>query len=204
MLRFTILTLISIISCTIFAQTEAQLERLSVATCSCMEGKDLDEMDAATIQNEVGTCMLNVVAKDAESKTLMNFLKDAKSGQAFGEKVGLKLAKYCPEMVMKMAAKMDPSAFETGKTAASASQMVVAMVKEVRIGELVTFVTTDEKGREMKFVWLDSFDGDATLMEKPDVLKGKKAEFSFKLIEKYDPRLKEYVPMKVVTGVKII
>jgi hypothetical protein len=205
MYRLLISTFLSIISCAVFAQTEAQLDRLAVATCSCMAAKDVEKMDASMLQTEIGTCMLSIVAKDPDSKTLMGFLRDAKSGQQFGEKIGANLAKYCPDLVMKMAQKMDPAAFENGQaTSAAVAQTATVTVKEVRIGEFVTFVSTDEKGREMKFVWVEPFDGDATLMEKPDGLKGKKAEISFIVRDKYDPRLKEYVPMKVVSGLKML
>jgi hypothetical protein len=57
-------------------------------------------------------------------------------------------------------------------------------------------------GREQKIWWFEHFDGSETLTQNPASLNNKKVTVVYVEREVYEPKLKDYVKIKVASGLK--
>jgi hypothetical protein len=127
------------------------------------------------------------------------------SGRKLGEKVGLNMVKFCPEVLMALADSqglldetdntemIDKSTFLEDKS-------INGVIKKMEGDDIVTLVVKDESGKTQKFLWLENFSGSYKLIESKIVNKLKVMVY-YKSIEVYSPKLKEYVVKKQITRI---
>lgn len=57
-------------------------------------------------------------------------------------------------------------------------------------------------GREQKIWWFEHFNGSDLLIKNPELLNNKKVTVTYVEREVYEPKLKDYVKIKVAAGLK--
>lgn len=193
----------------LFAQTEEQLNRMAVSTCSCLEKKD-----SATISNldkfkvETGLCMFEVIKDQPDSKELMGLFSGPETGRQVGEKIGFRMAKLCPKVFEGLTASMSENEtnelLDKRSSNTKALKTVSVKVKKVEMNQLLTIISVDENDREYKFTWLEPFDGDANFIANIPKMKSKKLKITYRSAEILEPNSAEYRPVKVITKIEDI
>jgi hypothetical protein len=174
--------------------------------CAELKGKNIT---GANAQMEIGTAMMPIFVKYMDD--LKDFYDmdsmDAGMMQKMGTDVGMKLVAICPDFLKAVAS--NPAAFGGGAPAGAKPVTIGAMpVKQQQVtGTLVritpgdfTFVEVkDAAGKSYKLWWFEFFEGADKLTVQN---LSKKFTFSYTEKELYNPRLKEYVSTRIITGVQ--
>ena len=126
------------------AQTDKQYEQLAQATCACASKKDLKGLSKSAVSMELGMCMLSSLEVLPE-KDRKNFdFTDPAKGKAIGEKIGMKMATFCPKTILTVASSMSEEGNSDGSTPpqmpknqdlAAATVSVEGKIKEVIEGD---------------------------------------------------------------------
>lgn len=188
-----------------FAQTEAQLDRIAKKTCNCYEkkyksGQILESKGSHEIA--LGFCML----ESAKEVGLKVDISGSNGMESLGEKIGTRMAIECPNTIAKLAKKLDITSEEVENEKAEnepSSKSTSGKVKEVIEGDFITIIVIDERKQEQKFVWLDHFDGDSEYTSNPQKLKGQNITIKHQSTERYVPKNREYSTYKMVSGIEV-
>ena len=213
MLKTNLLSLFLVLTpLLLVAQTDKQYEQLAQATCACASKKDLKGMSKSAVSMELGMCMLSSLEVLPE-KDRKNFdFTDPAKGKAIGEKIGMKMATFCPKTIMTVASSMSE---ETNSDSSTPPQMsknqdmppppvsVEGKIKEVIEGDFVTLVLVETNGREHKLIWEKKFMGDDPFVANPQNLKNKDVAVKYYMSERYLPKMREYFSLKHISELSV-
>lgn len=193
--------LLTIFLTTIQAQSDQMLDLIAQETCKCFESKNLDNISAEQLNMELGFCMMESLGKHQQSfqDEIKLDYTDQAAMQAFGEKVGLKMAMKCPALMMKLATlQNDQSANGQEETTLTGTLMGVE-------GDEFGFILLKgDDGSAYRLLWLRDFDGAEALAANPAALKGKKVKVTYADIRCYSPRMKKYLDRKEVRSLRVL
>ena len=206
MLKTNLLSLFLMITpLLLVAQTDKQYEQLAQATCACASKKDLKGMSKSAVSMELGMCMLSSLEVLPE-KDRKNFdFTDPAKGKTISEKIGMKMATFCPKTILTVASSMSEEGNSGSSTSsqtpknqdfAAASVSVEGKIKEVIEGDFVTLVLVETNGREHKLIWEKHFTGDDPFVANPQNLKNKDVTVNYYMSERYLPKMREYFSLK--------
>lgn len=122
-------------------------------------------------------------------------LKNSKSMEKFGEKVGTQMAFICPEVFLLL---KDDNTSKKNEDAPVDKNTVSGEIEAFESEELKYVLIKENDGRINKFLWLRSFEGDADLIKKGNDAVGKKVKIEYTEIEIYSPKLGEYINRKEI------
>ena len=179
---------------------------------NCASKKDLKGMNKSEASMELGMCMLSALEVLPE-KDRKNFdFTDPAKGKAIGEKIGMKMAAFCPKTILTVAASMSeddnsgsstPSQTPKNQDMATASVSVEGKIKEVIEGDFVTLVLVETNGREHKLIWEKHFKGDDPFVANPQNLKNKDVTVNYYMSEGYLPKMREYFSLKHIAALTV-
>ena len=194
------------------AQTDKQYEQLAQATCACASKKDLKGMSKSEVSMELGMCMLSSLDILPE-KDRKNFdFTDPAKGKAIGEKIGMKMATFCPKTILIVASNISEEGNSGGSTQPQMPKnmppppppvSVEGKIKEVIEGDFVTLVLVEANGREHKLIWEKHFTGDDPFVANPQNLKNKDVTVSYYMSERYLPKMREYFSLKHIAALTV-
>lgn len=177
-------------------------DRMGKSVCECVEKKGDDLKDATQAQFELafGVCLIKAYNEDQEyykSKGIkMSTNGDAM--EALGEEIGMKMAEYCPELLLSMAAFYEDD--EDFAEEANEIMSIVGTIEKVEDGTFHTLIIKGDDGRTYKMLWLTYVNNHDILLEA--VANKKPHTFTYYETEMYDNRINEYRNMLIVDSVE--
>jgi hypothetical protein len=207
MFKTALLLMFSVLSFQLVAQSPESLDKMTENACDCASKKELDKIDASSIELEFGMCVMGAMEALTQKERDLIDITDQKRLRKLGEDIGFRMASKCPKIIMLLA-KMS----EGGKSKSSdvpppppppPPGKVEGKVKEVIEGEFVTVVVIDKGQREQRFIWLGHFNGESDYTANPQLLKGKELEVSYYNQDRYVAKMHDYVTFKQITELKV-
>jgi hypothetical protein len=165
-----------------------------------LSGKNMDEL-----QMEIGMAFMPALMKhkDALEKELGGDITDKAGMEKLGQAIGMRLFTECPAF-LKIMGDMDPSALDKPTkipvTIGGGASIKGTLLKVVP-GELTHLLVKDSKGKTVKIWWMDYFDGSDDMADNPQKMINKKVTVDYTEKEVYNVALKQYIKIKVATGI---
>jgi len=177
-------------------------ERMAQFVCECVNNKGEDLKNATQSQFEMafGVCLFKAYNQDVEyyKNKGIKLNTDDNAMESLGEEIGMKMAVYCPEMLMSMAAfYMDD---EDIVEAAEELLRINGFIATVEEGTFYTLIVKGEDGRTYKMLWLTYVNNHDLLLEA--VTNKKTYTFTYYETEMYDNRINEYRNMLIVDAIE--
>ena len=198
------LLLLTLISFKITAQEViTTLDKIANETCIYVtENKEeFSTLNSQQRLSKLGIKMLSICQKyqdDLKKEGIAIDLTDNDSSEKLGEKVGLTMVKYCPEVLMMLAEDIEEEDEE-----ANFQFMIEGELQSVSGDELSIITLKDISGKMQKFVWLENFSGSEKIINSESI-NGLKVSVLYENIEIYSPQLKEYIVRKKITKIEYL
>ncbi|MFD0993047.1 hypothetical protein [Tenacibaculum geojense] len=180
---------------------ETTLEKVGKETCEYFtkNSKELSKLSPDEKTAKLGLQMLflyNKYEKELNAEGIQVDFGDERSAEKLGEKIGMEMAKYCPNVLITLFGDMADEEEDV-------EFMIEGTIKSIEVDELSTLVVKDSQGKTQKFVWLDNFEGSDDLIEKYNKVKGTEVQVYYKNLEVFSPKLKEYIVRKKISKLVI-
>lgn len=202
-MRISTITLLAffwiLLPATIFAQKTLS-ERMAADFCKELDKQNIPEVWDESSMEKIGLAMMPVATKYAEEfeKEFGVELKTQKDFEEFGRVVGEEAGKSCPKF-KKMMETMMNSKVEEAKSTTSLDGTFSGLDTS---GSFAFLKVKGADGREQKIWWLEHFSGSEILTKNPESLNNKKVTVVYVEREVYEPKLKDYIKIKVAAGIK--
>ncbi|HEX9979181.1 MAG TPA: hypothetical protein VGB50_01290 [Flavobacterium sp.] len=172
------------------------LETLATETCECISKKGpAASMNAETLRNEFVSCFFQSYSDHAEEVDKVEKLELGNEEQMtnFGEKIALKMAKYCPETLMSLGNAVEAEE-EEAKTLTIEGEII-----EILNSDFVTIKVKDKNARVHSMLLMNYFDT-ASLFIDNQIKKKDRITVMYNEVEMFDPKLKEFRYFKIISG----
>ncbi len=181
--------------CSIFfgviGHTQEMLDTITQETCDCISGKNLANLNAENLNLVLGTCMIESLGRHESAMKELNInLHDADGMRQLGEKVGLRMATICPDILLKIA--------ELSQPQPTTDNELLGTIVRTGGEEFGFVIVRDEQGREHKLLWLRYFKNSEQLIQNPQQVIGKRVRIHYEAIECYTPKEREYFERKEI------
>jgi hypothetical protein len=185
---------------------DSLMKLVSKEVCEEISAKDLTGKTMDDMQMELSMAFMPVLMrhKDALEKELGVGVISKEGMEKLGQEIGMGLVLECPAFMKVMSASMESGNKPSGKTApfsdAPESSIGGTLVKLVP-GELTHLLLKDTKGKLVKIWWMDHFEGADDMIDQPQRMLNKKVNIRYTEKEVYSAALKQYVKIKIATGI---
>lgn len=161
--------------------------------------KILSMKDNEKIIAEATKCMLEAYAAHEEEVSAQLGITEfnGETGRILGQKIGLKMATYCPDYLMKMGTAAQ------GNPAQEPTYQLVGKILSVEQGEFISYKLKDNEGKVHKLLWYQHFIGSDEFTDEPKKLVGKEVTVSVKDVECYVPKAKGYFSIKEIVALTL-
>lgn len=172
-------------------------QRMADDFCKELDKRNISEVWDESSMEKIGLAMMPLATKYADEfkKEYGIELKTQKDFDEFGRVVGEEAGKSCPKF-QKMMENMMSSKVEEVKSTTSLDGTFIGLDAS---GSFAFFKVKGADGREQKIWWFEHFNG-AELLN--NTLNNKKVTVVYVEREVYEPKLKDYVKIKVAAGLK--
>lgn len=174
-------------------------------TCEEIGKKDLSNKTMEELQVELGFAMIPVVTKyQDELQTVLGVnLEDQQGLENMGRQIGMQLAKDCPAFLKIFA--NNPGVVKEinsrpGKETTGGS--VSGTLLKIVPGDFSYIQVKDAAGKIEKIWWMEYFEGSDKLTTNAQKYLNKPVKVNYTEKEVYNSILKEYVKVKIITGVE--
>jgi len=182
------------------AQTkDAVFTSMAAELCKEIKDKQVELKASDNIQMEVGMLMMPVFLKyeDQIKKAMPDFdMTKEDQLETLGIEVGKKLI-TCPEFLKLVSSRKD---FLDDEKTATTTYSVQGTLQSVTPGEFTAINVKTTSGKVEKIWWMEFFDGAGNVSNGS--LTNKAVTVSYVEREVYNATLKDYIKVKVVTGIK--
>ena len=182
---------------------DSLMKIMAKETCTEISKKDLAGKSMDELEMELGLAMLPVVAKyQEELKTIFGFdMEDPKSMEGMGREVGMQLAKDCPAFLKMFMSNPEAMKEITGKDKnVPAVSIINGTLLKVVNGDFTYIQVKDGSGKIEKLWWMEYFEGSNKLINELDKQLNKPVRVSYIEKEIYNSTLKDYMKLKIITG----
>lgn len=184
---------------------ESTLDKVAKETCEYLNSDDIRDLSKKDKMMKFGVFMFTKYSeyqKEFEAEGIvLDLSKGEESGREFGEKIGISMVKFCPDVLMEFANNVDPditeNAYEDDK------YTIEGDIVTIKGDEFSTIVVKDHSGRLQKFLWLENFKGSEKLIGNSSI-KGLNVEITYQNFECYSPQLEDYVIRKKVIAISYL
>lgn len=186
------LPLLLIFFSSILTAQEEYMQIIAEKSCECLSEKSAVNPNLSA--EEMGTCLL-LATKDYKAQLLEDYdldLNDLTGGNAerLGELIGSHMAFVCPDVLIGASRdeQEHPTFTATGE------------ILEISTETFVIFQLKNDNGRLEKFYWLTYVDSEFNLQNNYSDLTGEQVQIEYTEQELFDPRIKEYRKVNVITA----
>lgn len=180
---------------------ESILDKGAIKTCEYLNSEAIIGLDLSDKTAKLGVFLITYYMDNKKE-----FIKEGheielseSGGSELGEKIGMKMFNYCPDVVMALAGDDESDAIDEQSRDYAAE------------GDITSISGTDfnyvhlknVNGKMEKFLWFQNFIGSEKLMNLNKV-KNKKVRITFIKTECYSPKLQEYIIMKQIKEVEFL
>ena len=186
---------------TFFAQEESVsvLDKIAQETCEHLSSEDLKDLSSDELTIKLGLYIIKLYSDYQEELNAegfnIDFSEDGEGAEDFGEKVGINMIKFCPEVLMALAeneAFYDNDEYEVVEEFYAEGKLL-----KLEGEEFSNILIEDTEGRIQKFLWFANFAGSDKIMYS-DSIEGLDVGITYKNTEYYSPKLKEYIIRKEI------
>ncbi|GAB5553479.1 MAG: hypothetical protein Sapg2KO_30700 [Saprospiraceae bacterium] len=187
-----------------FAQ-ETALDKITEATCGCMSGKDLTQMEKAQFEQELGMCMFTAASPLMEQlqKEEGIDISNPDNFQKVGEKVGQKLATGCPTLFAKMLELYSEEVEMPADSQVRQIYLAEGTFVAVQDGPMAIFQIKTADGNVTPFLWLQAFEGSEAFQTNSGAMTGKSLKVFYEEQSLYQAKTGTYQKFNVVQKVEI-
>src|SRR5690606_4308619 len=185
-----------------FVTTNAQdvIDTMAQEVCNCMTDRNvLDINDQQKLITAVGICIAESYTthqQQVSTELGIDELND-ETGHALGNKVGVRMMKYCPDYLMKM------GQVASQNTSGKSTYVLNGKVDSMEKGDFITYKLKDSEGKIHKLLWYQHFKGSDDLIDDPKKLVGKNVSVTLKDVECYIPKAQAYYSIKEIVELKM-
>jgi hypothetical protein len=183
--------------CPAISFSQDYMTTIAEKSCQC-----LDKIQSSENKNEftmqLGLCMLEAATpyqKEIERDHNINFENIDKEGEKLGRIIGMKMATVCPNTLVKISQQADDE--DKNKEVTSEGT-----VMKIDSDLFVVFSIKDDAGKVNKYYWLSFVESETDLINSYLSLVKKKVSFGYTTQEFFDPRIKEYRQVFVLTEIQ--
>ncbi|PHS07979.1 MAG: hypothetical protein COA88_07660 [Kordia sp.] len=187
-----------LLSINMFSQ-ESIMDKVANATCEYLQQDEIKSLTSDEMTAKLGLFMLSFYSdheREFESAGVKVDWNSGKSGEEFGQSIGIKMAGLCPDILMLLAG-------STSDTDDYESFVIEGKLKSITGDEFSYINIKDTLGKSQKFLWLSNFKGSDRLIDA-DKIKGIKVNVTYKKTECYSPKLKEYIIVKEIVEIEYL
>ncbi len=186
-----------------FAQNkkaDAIKDKMAQEICDCITNSDVDTNDEEELKLKLGMCMMQSIGDNEKllSKAGIDIKKEG-AISIFAESLGMVMATKCPMVFMGLAKKeLEQESEEEEKEAIQQLEGIISKVEE---GSFVTLIIKDNEGRSHNVLWLEFFENADEVKQNYEKLKGMAVSVKYYEKEYYNPKIEDYVKVKVLKKV---
>lgn len=205
-MKYTLLLLVLFFSILGFSQKnlDKAYDRMAKSVCECAKNKDLDfqNTDKAAIELAFGVCIIQAYGEDTDyyKKNGITLTTDNYNMEELGEQIGIKMANYCPDMLLVMASLYENDWEEDDAIAVQERLNISGNIERVEQGSFSTIIIKGDDGKTYKMLWLTYVNNHDLLLEA--VKNNKKYIFTYYETEMFDNRINEYRNMLVLNAIE--
>jgi hypothetical protein len=199
MKQLTFIVLLLVVTMAGLSQ-QTYIDTIATNACKCFEAGKSSVKSSADFNKLGEDCLSEASTPYLEQYAIEEGIEidnlTEEMGNKLGRKVGMKLATRCPVFVELVNAFPDEEEnSSTGKTS--------GIVTAVQITDHVYITVKEPSGTLTRLVWVFYFDGADAYKANPAKLKGKKIEAEWLEEEIYQVAKKDFVLMKVLSGLEV-
>ena len=205
MRSFLSILLFLFLSINLFSQeVKTTIDKIANETCVYFNDnkEELSSLSSSERVAKLGLKMLSLYdkyKKELKAEGIFVDVTDDASAEAFGEKVGYSMAKYCTDVLISLSEDVSDDEDDEGEVEFT----VEGELKNITGKELSILSLKDQKGKTQKFVWIKNFEGSDRLINDENV-KGIKVRLTYSNLELYSPQLKEYIVRKQISKIEYL
>lgn len=175
-------------------------DKMANKLCECIEQFNAEKLSTQEMQMKMSTCIIEGLGQlsDAEREALRVDVSDQQSMMDFAQRIGMRAANRCPEVMMQFAQSQGQ-----GGAAVETRSVMEGTFQGLEAGEFAYLLIKAPGGQPQKLLWLRYFDG-AEQLKDPASLKGKKVRVTFSTLSAYSPQLKDYIDRKEVRKLEVL
>ena len=192
---------------TVFSQEkESILNTAAKETCEYLDSLNLNTLTKQERNMKLGVFMFKMYSKYKkefkEEGITFDLSKGEEEGRKFGIKIGTSMASFCPEALILLAQDEEKKK-EVKVVKEVVAPSITGEIQKIKGKEYATVYVKDQEGSMQKFVWLRNFMGSNKLIYTNSV-KGLKAKISYRNVEWYAPKIKEYITKKEIIKIEFL
>jgi len=176
------------------------MDEITKNVCSCIESKVSEEVNYESLEMDLGICLIEAslpYEKEIKKEYGIDiFEMNESSGEELGRVIGIKMVIICPETALKLFGDIR----ESGKYNQYETKEYLGIITEINKGTFIEFTIKDEKGKKMKFIWLEYFETDFNIEENYELMIDKLVEITYDEREFFDHRINEYKTFNIITS----
>ena len=190
---------------TLFSQS--YMDEITKKTCECAKEK-VDMPSYEEMLMEFGVCM--IAAAEPYKKQLkkdhkidMDKLGDSGAGERLGSMIGVKMASYCPDILIKMS-HTQAGEIDESEIISIPAESVQGVVIKVEDEPFVVITLKEASGKISKYYWLTFVNIKYGLFEDYKSLINKYLIIEYQQMEFFDPKIQEYRNFSIIDSLELL
>jgi hypothetical protein len=184
-------------------KADALKDKMAQEVCDCISKSNVDFEDQEALKLQLGLCLMQSMGENEKQlvKAGIN-IENEEDVSRLGEDIGISMATKCPAVFIGFAKQeLEEERRLENEAEKIIVQKLTGTISEVEEGGFVTLIIKDEKGRSHNFLWLEFFENADEVKENYSTLKGKSVSLEYYEKEYYNPKIEDYVKVKVLKKV---
>lgn len=193
---FFLLAFTAISACSQTISKDSLIKKMAAEMCVQIAANDSALRTAENFQMKLGVMMLPVMTsyKEELAKVIPGFVFE-NDLESLSEQLGMTMALNCPSFLNLIAARPE----FLNEVDQNPERAVEGKLVQILDGDFTSIQVKLSNGRTEKLWWMEFFEGAEALASKSLVSKQVKVKFVEK--EVYNAALKDYILIKVITGI---
>lgn len=187
------------------ATAQDVIQKVADASCECFTDGLEEVTDKEEVEMKLGLCIFQGATpymKELKKKEGLSISNEAELEKLI-EKVGMRMVVSCPAFVNYISENYED--YEDEDEEEYYAESFEGTFKKLDAQQFNVLVVEDESGREHKILWLEHFDNASDFEGgKAKKLEGREVRITYVERDMYEPKLDEYIKMKVVKGVELL
>lgn len=176
------------------------IDTFAVEACQCIDSKKLDmnNLKQGELKKEFLGCFMKSYLAHMDDVAQLGLSTDDEEGmEEFGKNVGLKMMNHCPDYLLKFG----QDYIDEADAKSPDTYTIEGEISDIKSEQFVTIQIKDKNARTHNLLLLEYFDT-AALFTENQIGKKDKVSVSYKELELFDVKQKEFRYFKIITGLK--
>ncbi|MFA0964905.1 hypothetical protein AB9P05_24060 [Roseivirga sp. BDSF3-8] len=208
-------TVMLLLTVTGTAQSQDVMDKVAEATCECFTNQAPSIKSAEQLQMQIALCGIQAAtpyAKQIRKQHDFNIenLDDETGMEKFFEMLALRMVSSCPAFLQYVGENLDQineiaEEDDYAEGESTGGGVITGTFSGLESKQFNVLYIEDESGRQHKLLWQEFFEN-ANQVEGPAAKKLEGSRVKVYYIERdiYEPRLGEYIPMKIMRKLEVL